>query len=341
MYKILIADDEEIFRRKIKRLPYFKDSDIFTIQYEVQNGLEALEIVKTEKVDLIITDIRMPVLDGIELLKEIKNKDLCSCVILLSNYSDFAYAKEGLIFGAFDYIVKPVDEKKISETLERAKQFLDKQGDNWAYSFREIELISQNIYHQEAYALEIAEGIFQTIVEKGRDSVGIKIQIYDALKSIVSEILKTRKYLEKLIDFDAICAPKETEDIKLEALHSLKIIAEEIRKFCIDTRSELVNNIGLYVLEHIESNVSLKVIAEKYFVNKDYISHIFKMETGKSFVDYVTMVKMEYAKKTLKETDAKVYEVAGQIGYKDTEYFSRIFKKYFGYNPSEVRRDCI
>ena len=165
MYQILIVDDKEIFRRKMKRLPYFKNNDVFTIQYEAQNGLEALEIIKKEKVDVVITDIRMPIIDGLELLKEIKDEQLCKCVILLSEYSDFEYAKKGLVYGAFDYIVKPVDDGKVSAVLERAQNFLEAEYSNQFYSFREIELIEEHLLKIEAYAVEIAEKIYLRIEE--------------------------------------------------------------------------------------------------------------------------------------------------------------------------------
>ena len=75
MYKVLLADDIEPFRRKIKRFPCWKaKGHAFEIVYEASNGLEALEMLKKHAVDVLLTDIRMPLINGIDLLKEVKKR---------------------------------------------------------------------------------------------------------------------------------------------------------------------------------------------------------------------------------------------------------------------------
>ena len=75
MYKVLLADDIELFRRKIKRFPCWKgNGHAFEIVYEASNGLEALEMLKKHAVDVLLTDIRMPLINGIDLLKEVKKR---------------------------------------------------------------------------------------------------------------------------------------------------------------------------------------------------------------------------------------------------------------------------
>ena len=77
MYHILIIDDKEAFRRKIQRLPFFQErKDLVTIQYTAQNGREGLEILEQHCVDIVITDIRMPIMDGLTLLRQIQQKNL-------------------------------------------------------------------------------------------------------------------------------------------------------------------------------------------------------------------------------------------------------------------------
>ena len=102
MYTLLVVDDKEIFHRMIARTSYFKTNrDKFHIK-SARNGLEALELLQGSEIDIVLTDICMPFMSGIELLREINKRKLCKCTILLSAYSDFSYAKEGIITGAFD-----------------------------------------------------------------------------------------------------------------------------------------------------------------------------------------------------------------------------------------------
>ena len=92
----------------------------------------SVQLEKLEKgdTDLFITDIRMPFVDGMELLKVIHEKQLCPCTILFSEYSDFEYARAGIVNGAFDYLLKSADESQLSDALDRAYSYLSALKDN-------------------------------------------------------------------------------------------------------------------------------------------------------------------------------------------------------------------
>ena len=110
MYKMLLVDDRKIFLRTVRRMPFFRDhEEEIRIEWETCRADSALEILRKEHVDIVMTDIRMPMMSGIDLLKAIRRENLCSCTILMSEYTDFAYAREGILHGAFDYIVKPLE----------------------------------------------------------------------------------------------------------------------------------------------------------------------------------------------------------------------------------------
>ena len=127
MYKMLLVDDRKIFLRTVRRMPFFRDhEEEIRIEWETCRADSALEILRKEHVDIVMTDIRMPMMSGIDLLKAIRRENLCSCTILMSEYTDFAYAREGILHGAFDYIVKPLEEKELEGTLTRALAHLQK-----------------------------------------------------------------------------------------------------------------------------------------------------------------------------------------------------------------------
>lgn len=120
MYKILIVEDDSAMRFIYSKMKVWTEQG-FQITDEAANGKDALELLSKNKYDLVISDIRMPFVDGIELLREIKNRSIDVCVIFVSSYDEFEYARQGLVLGAFDYILKPLKESQLVQSLERVK----------------------------------------------------------------------------------------------------------------------------------------------------------------------------------------------------------------------------
>ena len=125
LFRILIVDDEYNVREGLKCLINWEENG-FSITDEAQNGKAALECIKHERPNLVITDVRMPVMDGIELLTHIRTHYPGIRVIILSGYSDFSYAKSAIKGGADDYLLKPVDEDELVSLLGRMRQEIEK-----------------------------------------------------------------------------------------------------------------------------------------------------------------------------------------------------------------------
>lgn len=126
MYKVLIVDDEPWVAYGLAHLIDWESMG-FQIIGEANDGLTALAIIKEQRPQLIVSDIRMPGLDGIELLRQIKENGLEAKVILVSGYAEFQYAQQALRLGAYDYLLKQVDKNKLTETIERLTTTLRKQ----------------------------------------------------------------------------------------------------------------------------------------------------------------------------------------------------------------------
>lgn len=118
--QLLIVDDEERFLKTTKSLLENKECVVFT----ATDALRALELMKTERIDVVILDVKMPGLDGVEVLRRVKQKYPLVEVIMLTGHSTTESAVEGLKLGAFDYLIKPCD---ISILLEKVKQAHDKR----------------------------------------------------------------------------------------------------------------------------------------------------------------------------------------------------------------------
>lgn len=141
MYKILIADDEPWAAYGLSHLIHWEDYG-FTICDIVYNGNDALEKHESLKPDVIISDIRMPGKDGLQLIEQLRRQESNTFVVFVSGYSDFEYAQKALFFGAFDYLVKQVTPDMLLGLLKRLRIALDektKRQDNWDTWFNLLE----------------------------------------------------------------------------------------------------------------------------------------------------------------------------------------------------------
>lgn len=121
--RLVIADDEASIRSSLKTLfPWNK------LGYEVtatfSNGLDTLNYLETVGADVLLCDIQMPVMDGISLLQAIHNHQLPVRTVMLSAYSEFEYARQGMLYGAVDYIVKPISYEEITHVFSSLYQSL-------------------------------------------------------------------------------------------------------------------------------------------------------------------------------------------------------------------------
>jgi YesN/AraC family two-component response regulator len=123
---ILIVDDEPRTRQGLKKTLDTWANGKFDIR-TASNGEEALELMRDQKVHILITDIRMPEISGLELLKRIKEKMAAPVIIMISAYSEFEYAQEALRLGVINYLLKPISKKSLIEAVEEAVQVVEKQ----------------------------------------------------------------------------------------------------------------------------------------------------------------------------------------------------------------------
>lgn len=127
MYKVIVVDDEPLIRRGLREKVDWNSLG-FEIAGEAANGLDALTLSASVHPDIIITDMKMPVMDGIKLLEAIKKTPLKTRVIVVSAYSSFDYTHAAVKCGAFDYILKPIDGSELTEVLLRARASIESEA---------------------------------------------------------------------------------------------------------------------------------------------------------------------------------------------------------------------
>lgn len=132
MYKALIVDDEPIIMEGLKHVIQWESFGV-EIAATVSDAYEALSFLQKQPVDIVITDIRMPEMDGLQLVQEIRDRKLGTKIIILSGYGDFAYVKKAAVLGIENYLLKPIDEQELSMTIQHTVEKLanDRKMEFW------------------------------------------------------------------------------------------------------------------------------------------------------------------------------------------------------------------
>ena len=131
MYTVVVADDEEEIRRALVRRVCWAEAG-FEVIGEAENGAEALELVERLEPDLLLTDVRMPFMSGIELAREVREIRPTMQIAFLSGYDDFSYAQQAIQYNIISYMLKPISSAKLTEELIKIRKKLDEKFESFA-----------------------------------------------------------------------------------------------------------------------------------------------------------------------------------------------------------------
>lgn len=363
MYSALLVDDVKLSLNELKYMNVWGEISDFYISAEASNGRDALKILHDKPVDIVITDIRMPVIDGIELTKKVLEDKLCKCVVLMSQFSDFEYARQGFTNGAIEYLLKPINEKEFLKMLHQAAAYI-KQKNLEQSSIEYIKNILEE-HVQEHFPVHELRHLVASIADGGSKSSAIATKMiettwasvnYDCLKTayifnnvitkLLDSVILDYPWLEQLSGISELCHVdlsecKELVDLKKMFLEIVDNITATIQKFELEVDNNImIKNACKIILDHIDTEISLNKIAKKLFISRSYLSMLFREKTGLNLIDYITFVKIERAKILLSDHNQKNYEIAAKIGYCD-EYFTKLFKKVVGVTPTAYRKTLV
>jgi two-component system response regulator YesN len=242
MTKVLIVDDEPWIVALIRGLVQW-DSLGMSVVGDAGDGAAAMAMVVRLRPDVLITDIRMPHMDGLELIEHARLALPLLRVIIISGYDDFVYARRALQLRAVDYLLKPVNALDLTQALAACRL---------------------------PPAPETTPAPFPGAGSRLRHP-------------------RVRRALD-------------------------------------------------YIATRYAGNLSLTEVAEAVDAGVTYFSELFKKEVGVGFAEYLTTLRIEAAKRLLSEGLLKVREVAARVGYRNANYFSRVFRKYTGVKATEYER---
>lgn len=173
MYRLLIVEDEELIRKSLCVLIDWEGIGI-TVAGAVENGAQALAFIERNPVDIVMTDIRMPVMDGLELACELQSRYPQVKTILCSAYSEFAYARKGIEYGVYGYLLKSQDDEEMEEYFRQLCQKLDRES---AYRLPDGKGSRPDFWeHREALAclLQAGESPARLQQEAARCRIGLE-----------------------------------------------------------------------------------------------------------------------------------------------------------------------
>jgi YesN/AraC family two-component response regulator len=229
MYSILIVDDEKWVRKALQHT-VFKAGMPFEVVFECSNGLEALDYLSEHQVDLVMSDVRMAVMDGLSLISELTRCSRSQEVIMVSGYDDFTYIQQALRSGVFDYLLKPVETEEMKACL-----------DKWMQRRKQADAA---VKEEQAQVIAIQE---QSPVERVKEYVRSNLPNEITLTEAAARVFLNPSYLSQLfkqqshINFvDFVLEERMREAKRLLVLTSLRI-------------SEIARRIGFFDLAYFSA----------------------------------------------------------------------------------------
>ncbi len=343
MYKVLIIDDDKLARKGlISMVPWEKCG--MTVVGDVANGMLGLNFLKTQEVDLAVVDLSMPVLNGLDFIKESRKSYPKLQYVALSFHEDFEYVQSALRLGALDYISKlRMEEEDCSEIFLRIGRLLSQSE----------RTIDTGVLLKESVPVDNDRGLEKEQFENMLSSWQGCRWVYDeglflSLKENVAGSQISLRQMERLLMFIS----QEIERV-LHISYQVPFLSEKAEGIdwidgCHSNLYEMIDRFTdfsvlpvciLHAVKYIKRNLTqrLKVesVAQKVNMSRSYFSTSFKNVTGYTFNDFVRYERVELAKKLLRERRVRPSEVAEAVGYEDSKYFSHIFLAQTGVNCSE------
>jgi two-component system response regulator YesN len=342
MYRVLIIDKKNLIADGIRQLEVWNLRREFQI-IKVMQEEDALDYIKENDIEIVFVAMYNHCQDKLKhferLIKECKQTYF---VFICEDYH-FQNVRNVFRIGAFDYLQYPLGEAEVSESLRRIEKSYYSRFIP-AGTIKKIDALIDNIFLGGGNEQKICEDIIKEIYEdEGRDVTEKQIMIKNVKEKIYLDMIYRKPWLEKFI-WDQKFLYKGNFHIEDEAriMESWKKdfaeVAKVIRKYqMLDNR--LIYHIGKYIVVHVDERLTLEDLSKSVYLNKSYISHIFKKVSGMSLKEFMADVKMDRARILLLDKDRKIYEIAETLGYNDVEYFRKKFKDITGISPTEYRKN--
>lgn len=436
MYRLLIADDEALEREGLEWMISRMMPGVFEI-YHAENGRMAIKQTEQFRPDIVLMDIQMPGINGLVALKQMKESHPAIKIVMVTAYDYFSYAKEALILGAKDYILKPGKREHTIGTLQRLVDELEFEDQKRESELRMTEkllrvmpivenelalmLMLDQVMHTSIteaseflnISLERGSSIVISWAEQQIGRAGIKLLDSRKILHAVSNYMKSRmncivspvigkqitcfllndedqiQVANKLVDYigsqfnEAVIIGVGTlqsgvRGLKRSYLEAYSCCTQldldihtQVRDYhtfsnqlkrglalavnhaemtsTIDTMKTVREQQTIVVIEkakqwiaqHYQEDLLMETVAEQVHLSPFYFSKMFKLHVGDTFIDYLTDIRIHKAKQFIEAGELSLKEICYEVGYKDPNYFSRVFKKITEMTPTEYKQQRI
>jgi two-component system response regulator YesN len=335
MYSAMLIFSSAELLKEIRDMDIWGEDSGFEIDDILCDGKDAYNKLLTKKYDLVICETEIKGMESTELLKRAKREKLCANIALCSEKASFEYARQGIIFGAFDYFTYPFEEKQFRDAFMRIKNKANDDKNTEAYYSSEIiSMIQRRDKTLYDYIPDMLDKIYSDARDRG-EAENVLSMIY---KSVIDEVFKRNEWLDLYKSSQSFYINNgEYGSYKDCFKRKLFELFEEYCALFPEVNNAKIQEVILHILNNPESDLKQKTIAAGHYINSSYLSTVFSAQTQLRFVDYLTTVKLKRAGWLLQNSAMKVTEVAARLDYKDIGYFSRMFKKQYGVTPTEYR----
>lgn len=331
MYKILFVDDEKIIREKTLKLLDWNELG-FEIVASLESGEAAIEFLKFNKVDMVITDIKMGAVSGIDLSKFIYENKIGAKVVILSGYNDFEYARQAIKYGVNIYLLKPITATELKESLIEIKKVLEplnKTTDvklccfyNWINEIQAFKKQDWDKLTKKMYKFDLNISIENTKIYEFEYKInGLDYYLknnWDYGKESLTNAINT-------------CLRDIVPDGYIYCLGIVKTVFKIIVLDAWDTKSIIFDRLDNHIQESLSSILHLELKLQKYnlYKNIKYWCAIFNTTIDNKFEDKEIISKIKEIVNVNYNGDLSLSELAANF-FVSPPYLSKVFKAETG-----------
>lgn len=333
MYNLIFVDDESRILEAVRDILPWEEMNVRVIGW-CDNAIRALELMINEHTDILITDIKMPVMDGLELISRAKEMYPSIECLVMSGYEEFELARAAIEKGVRSYLLKPCAKEELENSIKNCVKIIEKRRADTSYRFEQRQKQIEKVYDELLELGLKGEEQDEALVRQ----VAGRYQDYGLLRE--ATIMAAIQHEQSVQNLHPLM--KKTAQIQNsnELIQYVVKVFREISKQT-DITDPVIAKMVQYVYDHYDiPSLTIQDVADnEIHLTARYIGRRFLKEMNMKFSDFLLQVRMEKAIEFLHKPDyTNADEIAGLIGLgNNVQYFYRLFRQYTGMTLREYR----